>query len=233
MSRLLLVEDEERLARSLAVGLRDEGYAVDRAPDGEEALWYATTGHHDAIILDLRLPKIGGLEVCRRLRARGSKIPIIILTACDATNDVVNGLDCGADDYLTKPFEFAELLARLRAALRRGSAGTSAHLAVADLELDCRSRAVRRAGHAIPLTKMEFRLLEYLILHAGTILSKPRLAAAMWDDDLGPESNVLEVLVSNLRRKIDRESLHPLIHTRRGAGYVLMDEGVREGEARP
>src|SRR5882672_3720011 len=136
MSRLLLIEDEDRLARSVTVGLRDEGYVVDRAADGEEALWLAAANHHDAVILDLRLPKLGGLEVCRRLREKGTKTPILVLTACDATQDVVAGLDRGADDYLTKPFQFAELLARLRALLRRGSSGSSAVLRLADLEVD-------------------------------------------------------------------------------------------------
>jgi DNA-binding response OmpR family regulator len=189
-------------------------------------LWFASSGNHDAIILDLRLPKISGIEICRRLRARGAKTPILILTACDTTQDVVRGLDSGADDYITKPFEFAELLARLRVLLRHGSVGNGARLAVADLELDCASRTVRRAGQAVALSNMEYRLLEYLVLHAGSVQSKARLAAAIWDDELGPESNVLEVLVSNLRRKIDREPCRHLIHTRRGAGYVVMDEGA-------
>ncbi|MBI3819489.1 MAG: response regulator transcription factor [Planctomycetes bacterium] len=224
MARILVIEDEERLARSLTVGLRDEGYVVDRAPDGEEGLWFANSGSHDAIILDLRIPKIGGLEVCGRIRAKGTKTPIIILTACDATQDVVAGLDAGADDYLTKPFQFAELVARLRALLRRGSAGTAAILRIADLELDTAARTARRGGREIPLSNLEFRLLEYLFLHAGTVISRVRLASALWDDELGPESNVLEVLVSNLRRKIDGPGMAPLIHTRRGAGYVLCAE---------
>ena len=226
MSRLLLVEDEERLARSLAVGLRDEGYAVDHARDGDEGLWLAKAGHHDALILDVRLPKRSGLDLCRQLRAKGSKTPILMLTACDSTDAVVAGLDSGADDYLTKPFEFAELLARVRALLRRGSAGTSARLRVADLEIDTAARAVRRHGRDVALTNTEFRLLEYLMLHAGAVQSRARLAAAIWDDDLGPDSNVLEVLVSSLRKKIDRPPLRPLIHTRRGAGYVLSDGGA-------
>ena len=215
-----------RLARSLAVGLRDEGYAVDHARDGEEALWLAKAGHHDALILDVRLPKKSGLDVCRSLRAKGSTTPILMLTACDSTSAVVAGLDCGADDYLTKPFEFAELLARVRALVRRGSAGTSARLQVADLEVDTAARAVRRRGREVTLTNSEFRLLETLMLHAGAVQSRARLAAAIWDDDLGPDSNVLEVLVSSLRKKIDRPHLRPLIHTRRGAGYVLSDEGA-------
>ncbi len=225
MSRLLLVEDEERLARSLAVGLRDEGYAVDHARDGEEALWLAKSGHHDALILDLRLPKLSGLEVCRRLRAKGSKTPIVMLTACDATSDVVAGLDCGADDYVTKPFRFAELLARIRAILRRGSSGSGARLQLAGLAVDTASRTAWRGEEKLSLGNLEYRLLELFFLHEGVVLSKARIAAALWDDEIGPESNVIEVLVSSLRRKIDRDSDRPLLHTRRGAGYVLCDEG--------
>jgi DNA-binding response OmpR family regulator len=194
---------------------------VDRAADGEEALWCAEPGHHDLVILDVRLPRIGGLEVCRSLRAKGRRIPILMLTACDAPQDVVAGLDRGADDYLTKPFHFAVLLARIRALLRRGSAGASASLRLADLELDTAARTVHREGREIAVTDMEFRLLEFLLLHAGAVQSKARLTAAMWDDEAGPESNVLEVLISNLRRKLDRGSARPLLHTRRGAGYVL------------
>jgi DNA-binding response OmpR family regulator len=225
MSRLLLVEDEERLARSIAVGLRDEGYLVDRAADGEEALWYGESNLHDAVILDLRLPKIGGLDVCRRLRGRGATVPILMLTACDSTRDVVAGLDRGADDYLTKPFVFAELLARLRVLLRRGGAGTSARLQLADLSLDTASRQVWRGGREVALSAMEFRLLEFLLLHHGTVQSKSRIGAAIWADELGPESNVIEVLVSNIRRKLDRGVSSPLLHTRRGAGYLLCAEG--------
>src|SRR5262249_55376091 len=171
MSRLLLVEDEERLARSLEVGLRGEGYVVDRAADGEEALWLASARHHDGVILDLRLPRGRGLAGCR-LRDRGDRTPILVLTACDATGDVVAGLDRGADDYMTKPFEFAELLARLRALVRRGSAGTAARLHLADLELEVQARRVWRAGREIELTALEFRLLEFLLLHAGAVQSR-------------------------------------------------------------
>ena len=224
MSRLLLVEDEDRLARSLEVGLRDEGYVVDRAADGEEALWLAAARHHDGVILDLRLPRVGGLEVCRRMRDRGDRTPILVLTACDATVDVVAGLDRGADDYLKKPFEFAELLARLRALVRRGSAGTAVRMRLADLELDVAARRTWRGGREVDLTTLEFRLLEFLLLHAGAVQGRARLAAALWDDELGPESNVLEVLISNLRRKLDRGSARPLLHTRRGAGYLLADD---------
>ena len=223
MARILLVEDEERLARSLLVGLRDEQYVVDHARDGEEAMWQAEAGHHDLVVLDLRIPKVSGLEVCRRLRAKGSTLPILILTACDTTTDVFKGLDLGADDYLTKPFEFAELLARIRAMLRRGSNGKSVCLQLADLEMDVARRSVRRAGQDIVLSNLEFRVLEHLLRNAGAVQSKARIAAAVWDDELGPDSNVLEVLISHLRRKLDHDHAPPLLHTRRGVGYVLSE----------
>jgi len=223
MTRILIVEDEERLARSLTIGLRDEQFVVDHARDGEEALWFASANHHDLILLDLRLPKIDGLEVCRRLRAEGAPVPILMLTACDTTDDIVKGLDLGADDYLTKPFEFNELLARIRSVLRRGSTGQTARLKLADLEMDVKTRRVWRAEQEVELSNMEFRVLEHLLQNAGSVQSKSRIAAAIWDDDIGPDSNVLEVLVSHLRRKLDREFDPPLLHTRRGAGYLLSD----------
>ncbi|TAH38016.1 MAG: response regulator transcription factor [Planctomycetota bacterium] len=224
MTRILLVEDEERLARSLGVGLRDEDYLVDLARDGEEALWFAGSGNHDLMILDLRIPKVDGWEVCRRLRANGSPVPILMLTACDAKEEIVAGLDLGADDYLPKPFEFSELLARVRALLRRGTMIRSARLQLADLEMDVKARRVWRAGREIALSSMEFRVLEHLLRNAGTVQSRARIAAAVWDDELGPDSNVLEVLVSHLRRKLDRDFQPPLLHTRRGEGYLLSDE---------
>ncbi|MGB0951799.1 MAG: response regulator transcription factor [Planctomycetota bacterium] len=221
MTRLLLVEDEQGLARSLVMGLREEHYVVDHASDGEEALWQATSGNHDLIILDLRIPKIDGWEVCKRLRAQGSKVPILMLTACDTQDDIVAGLDVGADDYLAKPFDFGELLARLRAMLRRDSMHRSECLEIADLRMDVAAHRVWRDEKEIPLSVLEFRVLEFLLRHAGSIQSKARISAAVWQDELGPESNVLEVLVSNLRRKIDRHRTPALLHTRRGAGYYL------------
>jgi DNA-binding response OmpR family regulator len=221
VTRLLLVEDEEAMARTLCRGLREESYVVDHASDGDEALWAARTALHDAMILDVRIPRLDGREVCRRLRAEGSRLPILMLTACDAIEDVVHGLDAGADDYLTKPFAFAELLARLRALVRRGSAGTSARLTVADLELDTSARKVCRAAVPIEVTEMEFRVLELLMRNAGSVQTRARLAAALWDDEIGPGSNALEVHVANLRRKIDAAPHPRLLHTRRGVGYVL------------
>lgn len=221
MTRLLLVEDEQGLARSLILGLREEQYLVDHASDGEEALWLAESGHHDLMILDLRIPIVDGWEVCRRLREQGSKVPILMLTACDTREDIVAGLDVGADDYLAKPFDFTELLARLRAMLRRDSMHRSECLTLADLRMDIAAHRVWRGDKEIPLSLLEFRVLEFLLRHAGSIQSKARISAAVWQDELGPESNVLEVLISNLRRKIDRHRKPPLLHTRRGAGYYL------------
>lgn len=224
MTRLLLAEDEDPLGRSLEIGLHEEGYLVDRARDGEEALYFARTGQHDALVLDLRMPRIDGWTVCRRLRDEGSVLPVLMLTACDATDDVVTGLDAGADDYLTKPFAFEELLARLRALLRRGSRGQAGVLVLADLRLDPVRKHAERAGRPLALRPLEFQLLEFLLLHQGEVLSKERIAAALWADELGPDSNVLEVHVSQLRRKLDAEHARKLLHTRRGFGYVLGEE---------
>lgn len=221
MTRLLLVEDEARLARSLMMGLRDEQFMVDHASDGETGLWQAQSGQYDAILLDLRLPKLSGAEICRRVRASGSQVPILMLTACDTTQQIVNGLDLGADDYLTKPFQFAELLARLRVALRRAHEEATNDLQICDLRLDLGAQRVWRGEFEIELSHLEYRVLEHLARHAGEVQSRARIIAAAWEDELGPESNVLEVVISHLRRKIDRDFDHKLIRTRRGAGYLL------------
>lgn len=223
MTRVLLVEDEARLARTLVTGLRDEQFVVDHAADGEEALWFAESGQHAAILLDLRIPKVDGLEVCRRLRQSGSRVPIVMLTAADKTEEIVHGLDAGADDYLTKPFQFAELLARLRAVLRRGSESLDNRLSVADLELDLKAHRVWRAGKEVLLSNLEYRVLEHLARNSSTVQSKAQISAAVWQDEMGPESNVLEVIISHLRQKLDRDFEPKLLHTRRGAGYVLSE----------
>lgn len=222
MTRLLLAEDEPDLAQALARGLRDEAYIVDVARDGGEALWAAGSGQHDALVLDVRMPVLDGNEVCRRLRAAGSRLPVLMLTACDDTRDVVKGLDAGADDYLTKPFVFAELLARLRALLRRGSAGTGAELVVAHLRLDTTARRCFAGEQEVPLTAMEYRLLEMLLRNVGRVQSRERLASALWDDELGPGSNSLEVHMRNLRRKLEVPPFSQVLHTRRGVGYVAI-----------
>ena len=226
MPRVLIVEDEDALARSLTIGLRDAEFMVDRARDGEEALYLAVAGHHDVIVLDLRLPGIGGIEVCRGIRDRGDDVPILMLTAADTTEDIVVGLDSGADDYMTKPFAFEEVLARIRALLRRSASSGTNCIRVADLELDLAARRVCRAGDEIRLTTLEFRLLERLMIDAGRVQSRAKLIAALWDDGLGPDSNVLEAQVSKLRKKLEASGGTRLVHTRRGVGYVLADESA-------
>ncbi len=226
MTRLLLVEDEVALARSLSQGLREESYVVDHVSDGEAALWSARGGAHDAMLLDVRIPRVDGREVCRRLRAEGSQLPILMLTACDSIDDIVLGLDAGADDYVTKPFAFDELLARVRALVRRGSAGTSAVLQIDDLRLDVAARRAWRADLELDLKEMEFRVLEHLMRNPGRVQTRARITAAIWHDELGPESNALEVHVAKLRKKLDQPSRPRLLHTRRGVGYVI---GVEDG----
>ncbi len=223
MARVLIVEDEPALALALARGLREESYVVETVADGDAALWAARSQPFEAMLLDVRIPAPDGREVCRRLRGEKSRLPILMLTACDATADVVCGLDAGADDYVTKPFVFAELLARLRALIRRGTAGTNAELRTGPVRLDTAAQRVFRDDQELTLTTMEFRVLELLMRRAGTVVPRDRLTAAMWDDEIGPGSNALEVHVANLRKKLgDRDS--SLLQTRRGIGYVIVDE---------
>lgn len=223
MTRLLLVEDEPALARALAQGLRDERYAVDVFDNGEDGLWAAQGGEHELLVLDLQLPRLSGLELCRRLRTGGSRLPILMLTARDTTADIVAGLDAGANDYLVKPFQFAELLARLRALLRVGTPALDAQLAAADLRLDARAHRVWRGGTEVTLTTKELQLLEFLLRHKGRVVARQQLIDALWEHDDDPSSNALEVHVASLRRKIDRGAGQPLLHTIRGAGYVLRE----------
>jgi two-component system copper resistance phosphate regulon response regulator CusR len=227
--RLLIVEDDHKLARLLTKGLRDEAYAVDVAEDGDAALYQTAVNAYDAVVLDIMLPKRSGLDVCRELRARGSRVPVLMLTARDAVEDRILGLDTGADDYLTKPFEFGELLARLRALLRRGPAMLPSTLQVEDLVVDTRAQEVRRAGRLIPLTTKEYTLLEFLARNAGSVMGRAEISAHVWDDNHDPFSNVLEVYINRLRGKIDRDAETPLIHTRRGAGYMLGGGGRVDG----
>ncbi|HPF12622.1 MAG TPA: response regulator transcription factor [Planctomycetota bacterium] len=224
MSRLLFVEDEDRLARSVVLGLSEEGFVVDREADGESGLWRAQTMDYAVMVLDIRLPKLSGIQLCRRIRATGAAVPILMLTACDTTEDVVEGLNAGADDYLTKPFAFEELLARIRALLRRSSRSASPQLACGDLVLDPVERTATRAGREIPLSPMEFAVLEHLLLHVGAPQTKARLAAAIWKDEVGPPSNALEVCISSLRKKLSLPGQVDLIRTRRGVGYLIAPE---------
>lgn len=219
--RVLVVEDEPRLAASLAAGLVGEGHAVDVAADGAEALWFADEHDYDVVVLDLMLPVLNGIEVCRRLRERGDWTPVLMLTARDGAADMVEGLDVGADDYVTKPFAFDVLLARLRSLARRRVTERPTVLAVGDLELDPASRQVRRGGTAIEVTTREFALLELLMRNAGLVLSKSQVLGALWGFDFDGDPNVVEVYVGRLRRKVDRPFGTQSIRTVRGAGYLL------------
>lgn len=219
--RILLVEDESDAAAVLAKGLREHAYAVDIASDGRQALNLVATNDYDLIVLDLLLPRIDGLEVCRQIRSDGFTTPVLMLTARGEPDQRVEGLDVGADDYLPKPYHFPELLARVRALLRRGPALASAVLHVEDLEIDTRAQQVRRAGRAIQLTTKEFALLEYLARRQGEVVGRADIAEHVWDDSFDPLSNLIEVYIQRLRRKIDDGESVKLIQTRRGAGYCL------------
>ena len=219
--RILLVEDEPAAAAVLAKGLREHAFAVDVAGDGRDALEQAAVNDYDLIVLDLLLPKINGLDVCRRLRAKGATTPVLMLTARGEPDQRVEGLDVGADDYLPKPYHFPELLARVRALLRRGPALASALLNVEDLTIDTRAQQVRRGGRHVQLTTKEYALLEYLARRQGEVVGRADIAEHVWDDSFDPMSNLIEVYIQRLRRKIDDGESMKLIHTRRGAGYCL------------
>lgn len=219
--RILLVEDQKNVARFVSRGLREQSFAVDVAADGEEALELAGANDYDVIILDLMLPKVDGFEVCRRLRDRGATTPILMLTARDDKRSRIEGLDTGADDYLTKPFDFDELLARVRALLRRTREYRPPRLAIADLELDTNMHRAVRGGRPVSLTAKEFALLEYLLRNRGRVVSRLELAEHVWDRSFDPFSNLVEVYVGRLRKKIDSGADVKLIHTRRGIGYTI------------
>jgi two-component system, OmpR family, copper resistance phosphate regulon response regulator CusR len=222
--RILLVEDELDAARMLAKGLREQTYAVDVAADGDAGAYQASVNDYDLIILDCMLPRKSGYAVCREIRAAGSSVPILMLTARDAVQDRIAGLDAGADDYLIKPFAFRELLARMRALLRRGATLRADVMQVADLVIDARARAVKRSGHRIEMTAKEYALLEYLARRAGEVVGRADIAEHVWDETFDPFSNLIEVYVQRLRRKIDDGHALKLIRTRRGEGYVLTSE---------
>lgn len=222
--RVLLVEDEPRAAQLLAKGLREQAYAVDVAADGHDALYQAAITNYDAIILDVMLPGLDGFEVCREVRRAGSHVPVLMLTARDAIDARISGLDSGADDYLVKPFDFGELLARLRALIRRGRLPLTPAVATAgDLRVDLRSRQAFRNDRPIALTSREFALLEFLILHAGQVVGRGAIAEHVWDAPFEAMSNVIDVMVQRLRRKIDAPNSTSLIVTRRGEGYMFVN----------
>jgi len=219
--RILLIEDDRKAARLLAKGLLEEGFVVDVAPTGEDGEEKATVNEYDVIVLDWLLPGKDGLAVCRALRASGSSTPILMLTARDSVADRVSGLGTGADDFLTKPFAFAERLASIRALLRRSRVAQPAVLRVADLTLDPATRRVARGDGAVTLTPREYAILETLMRNAGEVVSRTRLAERVWDDASEVLDNLLDVHVSHLRNKIDHGASVPLIHTIRGVGYRL------------
>jgi two-component system copper resistance phosphate regulon response regulator CusR len=219
--RILLVEDEPRMANVIAKGLREQSYAVDVAQDGDAGLYQTSINDYDLIVLDVLLPRRDGFEVCRELRARGIDTPVLMLTARAAVDDRVNGFEAGADDYLTKPFSFRELLARIRALLRRDSHLRPDILEIGDLIIDSASHRVSRANLEVRLTAKEYALLEYLAQRAGQLVSRAEIAAHVWDDSFDPFSNAIEVYMNRLRKKIDDNHSLKLLHTRRGEGYIL------------
>ena len=219
--RVLVVEDERRIADFISRGLSEQGYAVDVAYDGDEALQWVDVAQFDLIVLDVMLPVRDGVEVCRTLRERGLRTPILMLTARDAVEDRVRGLDSGADDYLVKPFAFAELLARLRALTRREPAVLGTVLRVDDLVLDTRTREASRQRMSLELTSKEYALLEYLMRHPNQVLTRTMIAEHVWNYDFDNATNVIDVHIRNLRRKIDEPFPTKLIQTVRGAGYRI------------
>jgi len=220
--RILVAEDERKVASFIRQGLEEEGHAVEVADDGETALDLIVAGPpYDLVVLDVMLPKRDGFAILRAMRGRGVKTPVLVLTARDSVVDKVAGLDVGADDYLTKPFAFEEFLARVRALLRRGGDARTPTLRVGDLLLDPARRDVRRGERRITLTTREYALLEYFMRNAGRVLTRPMITEHVWGLDFDPESNVVDVYVGYLRRKIDAEGDHPLVRTVRGAGYTL------------
>ena len=223
--RVLVVDDERRLARSLKLGLEAEGMAVDMAHDGTDGLWLARENTYDAILLDLMLPGINGYQVCATLRAEENWTPILMLTAKDGEWDQVDGLDSGADDYLTKPFAFAVLVARLRAVSRRGARARPTVLEAGDLRLDPAQRRAWRSGTELALTSREMSLLAFFLRHKGDVVSKRQVLDSVWDDDFDGDPNIVEVYVRHLRNKLDRPFGRDAIQTVRGAGYRLASDG--------
>lgn len=221
--RILVVEDEHKLAQFIRRGLKEEGYAVDSARDGQEGYFMASTNEYDLLILDLMLPKMDGLSLCRRLRQEKADVPILMLTAKDTVGDKIRGLDCGGDDYLTKPFDFDELLARIRSLLRRKQTQPSARIQVADLVLDTVEHKVSREDKEIVLTAKEYALLEYLMRNAGNLVSRTMISEHVWDINFDTFTNVIDVYINYLRNKIDLGHKKKLIHTVRGRGYILKE----------
>lgn len=222
--RILVVEDDKKVASFLEQGLREDGYSVDVTHDGTEGESMAHINDYDLLILDVMLPGKNGVDIVRALRREDTPVPVLLLTARDAAEDMVRGLDAGADDYLTKPFRFEVLLARVRALLRRGGAKRSETLRYADLELDRIHHTATRAGRNLKLTAKEFQLLEYFLLHPGEVVRRTHLLEKVWDLSFDPMSNVVDVHVAKLRQKLREGGEPPLVHTMRGVGYMLSED---------
>jgi two-component system OmpR family response regulator len=222
--RLLLIEDDLQAAEYLARNLRENGYVVDHSPDGRDGLARSTSNKYDVIVADRQLPHLDGLSIISSLRSSGDRTPVLILSALGTVDDRVHGLKAGGDDYLTKPFAFAELLARIEALSRRSSASSeTTRLKVADLEVELLARRVTRAGRTIELTTKEFQLLEYMMRHAGQVVTRTMLLEGVWNLHFDPQTNITDVHMSRLRNAIDKGFSRPLIHTVRGTGYVLKE----------
>jgi DNA-binding response OmpR family regulator len=219
--RLLLVEDDSRIARFVARGLQEQSYAVDVVAHSDEALYRVEINDYDLVVLDVMIPGKDGFATCRGIRDLGKRMPVLMLTARDAVEDRIKGLDSGADDYLTKPFEFGELLARLRALLRRSKDLQPAQIRVGDLQLDTGAQTATRGNRVISLTSKEYALLEFLARNAGRVIGRAEIAEHVWDESFDPFSNLIEVYVNRLRRKLGEEGENSLLQTRRGSGYIL------------
>lgn len=219
--KILIVEDERKLANLLKKGLEENDFTVDIAFDGEEGLYKAGTNPYDAVLLDLTLPGMDGLSILRSLRAKKIDVPVLVITARGGVEDRVRGLDIGADDYIPKPFDLIELMARLRSAIRRSKGRPSPIIQIGDLSIDMNAKMVKRSGKIIPLSAREYSLLEYLALNAGRVVSRTEMIEHIYDTEYEWNSNVIDVNINYLRNKLDRASEHPLIHTVRGAGYIL------------
>lgn len=223
--RVAVIEDEQRIAENIAASLREtEGFAVDIARDGEEGLYLVTSNSYDALVLDLMLPRLSGIEILTRMRKKGIRTPVLVLSAKDELDSVLNLLDKGADDYITKPFDLRELRARLRALIRRSHGHADSRMTIGDLEMDTSQAIVRRSGQPVALTPMEYRTLEYLMHRQGNVVSKTELLEHLYDFNWEKFSNVIEVYIAGLRKKIEGVSGRKLIHTVRGHGYMLHDE---------
>ena len=231
--RLLLVEDDPRIARFVTKGLEEQSYAVDVVANGNDAVYQVEINDYDLIVLDVMIPGRDGFSTCRSIRALGKRMPILMLTARDAVEDRITGLDSGADDYLTKPFEFGELLARLRALLRRPNELLPAQIVVGDLVLDTASQTAKRGNRSISLTTKEYALLEFLARNAGRVVGRSEIAEHVWDESFDPFSNLNEVYVNRLRRKLGDAGGTPLLQTRRGSGYILSGPSDTKESGKP